>query len=71
MLKKAATCPAETCSKRWHYVRLQHARTGRNMSRKGCNIMLHFVKTSQFYSLLDERQSLKILSAVGDIAYKF
>jgi hypothetical protein len=36
MLEQAATNPAVKCSNRWQHIRLQHARTGGNMS--GCNM---------------------------------
>jgi hypothetical protein len=62
MLKKTATCPAATCSKRRQHVRLQHAQKGGNMS--GCN-MLKKTATCPAATC-----SIKILSSVADSTKK-
>jgi hypothetical protein len=78
MLEKAATCPAATCSKKRQHVRLQHARTGCNMS--GYNMLEQaaaFCYNRHFYGLLDGIviMLMSLLSwivyAVRNIAYKF
>jgi hypothetical protein len=76
------------CSNRRQNIQLQHARADGNMSvcnmlqqaatcpvaTCGCNIMMHFVTTSHFYSLLDviliAMPQFKIFMAVGDNAKK-
>jgi hypothetical protein len=80
MHEQAATCPAATCSNRRQHVRLQHARTGGNMS--GCKMLEQAATScafcynySHFYGLLDailvaRAAKLKILSAIANSASK-
>jgi hypothetical protein len=64
MLEKAATCPAETCSKRRHQVLLQHAQTGGNIS--GYNM---FEQAAKSYCILILLQLASFMvSSMGDKA---
>ncbi len=60
MLEKAATCPAAACSKRLQLVRLQHARTGGNMS--GYN-MLEQAVTCPATTCSTRRQHIRLQHA--------